>query len=108
MNRPSSSRGLRLLNGLLLVLLALLLTLSGVSLVSYLLQPDAYRFGTEVGSWLYDTRTHYLGGLSAEFLVLTGGLVWSLLARSPSRTLAIRTSVVLLDGAFLLSTTLTA
>jgi hypothetical protein len=105
MSRPSSSRGLKLLNGLLLLLLLLLLTLSGASLVSYLLQPNAYRFGTEVGSWLYDTRTHFLSGLLTELLVLTGGLVWSLLAHSPARALAIRTSAVLLDAAFLLSTT---
>jgi hypothetical protein len=106
MSNASSSRGLKLLNGLLLLLLLLMLTLSSVSLISYLLQPDAYRFGTEVGSWLYDTRTHFLGGLLTELLVLTGGLAWSLLARSPARALAIRASAVLLDTAFLLSTTL--
>lgn len=108
MSVAAPSRGLKLLNGFLLLPLLLLLTLSSASLVSYLLQPDAYRFGTEVGSWLYDTRTHFLGGLLTELLVLTGGLVWSLLARSPTRALAIRTSAVLLDATFILSTTLTA
>jgi len=91
---------------LLLVLLLLLLGLSVSSLADYLLQPETYNFGTEVGGWLYSSRLHYLGGLLAELLVLSGGLVLSFLVRSPKRILGSRLTAVLVEGAFLAGTTL--
>jgi hypothetical protein len=64
------------------------------------------RFGTEVGGWLYRARLHYLGSLLAELLALAGGLVMSLLARSPARVLVIRLVTLLIDGAFIASAAL--
>ena len=102
----SASRGLRAFNVLLLVVLVVLMGLCGVSLADFLLQPESYRFGTEVGGWLHRSREHYVGSLLAELVVLAGGLVMSLLARSPARVLVIRLLTLLIDGIFIVSTTL--
>ena len=37
-----------------------LLLLGGLSVISYLVQPDSYKFGTEVGGILYRSSNHYL------------------------------------------------
>lgn len=103
---PPASPGLRALNVLLMVVLVALMALSGVSLADFLLQPESYRFGTEVGGWIYRSRLHYLGSLLAELLVLSGGLVTSLLTRSPSRTLLVRLFTLLMDGTFIATTAL--
>jgi hypothetical protein len=97
---PTTSRGPRLLNVLLVVVLFLWLGLSAASLADYLLQPESYRFGTEVGGWLYRSRLHYLGGLLVELLVLAAGLVLSFVARGPVRALAIRGLTLLVTGAW--------
>ncbi len=105
-NPPPASRGLRVLNGLLLVVLVALLGLWGLSLADFLLQAQSYHFGTEVGGWPYRSRPHYLGSLAVELLVLAGGLVMSLLARSPARVLLLRLLTLLMDGAFIASAAL--
>jgi hypothetical protein len=100
------SRGLRVLNGLLLVLLVGLMGLCGFSLADVFLHPESYRFGTEVGGWQYRSRMHYLSGLLVELLVLAGGLGMSLLARGPARVLGIRLFTLLIDGTFIASAAL--
>jgi hypothetical protein len=97
----STSRGLRAFNVLLLVALVVMVGLCGVSLADFLLQPESYRFGTEVGGWVYRSRVHYVGSLLAELVVLAGGLVMSILARNPARVLVIRLLSLLIDGAFI-------
>lgn len=107
MSSPAlASRGLRVFNVLLLVVLVVLMGLCGITLAVFLLQPESYRFGTEVGGWLYRSRLHFLGSQLAELLVLAGGLVMSLLARSPARVLVIRLLTVLIDGTFIVGATL--
>ena len=98
MNSPSASRWLGLFNGLLLVLIILLLSLCGTALASYLLHPEEYRFGTEVGGILYRSSLHYSGLLLIELLLLCGGLVLSFLTRTPTRRMWLRLALVLLDS----------
>jgi len=98
-----ASRGLRLVNASLLVLLVLLLGVSLLSLTSYLRHPEEYTFGTEAGGWLYRSARHYLGGLMAEALVLVGGIVLSLLERNPARVLITRLLTLLLEGVLLVA-----
>lgn len=91
---------------LLMVVLVALVVLNGVSLADFFLQPESYRFGTEVGGWMYRSHLHYLGSLLAELLVLSGGLVLSFFTRSPSRTLLVRLTILLMDGTFIATTAL--
>jgi hypothetical protein len=97
MNSPPASRWLRWLNGLLRVLLILLLALCMVSLVSYLLHPEEYRFGTEVGGLRYRSSLHYSGLLILEALLLCCGLVLSFITRTPIRRMWLGMGVVFLD-----------
>ena len=98
MNSPPASRWLRWLNGLLRVLLLLLLALCGATLASYLLHPEEYRFGTEVGGLRYRSSLHYSGFILLEALLLCGGLVLTFVARTPIRQMWLGLGVVLLDA----------
>jgi hypothetical protein len=98
MTSPPASRWLRWLNGLLRVLILLLLGLCVASLASYLLHPEEYRFGTEVGGLLYRSSHHYSGLLLLEALLLAGGLVLSFVTRTPLRRMWLGLGVVLLDS----------
>ena len=62
----------RWLDGLSRGALVVLALVCVASLASYLLAPEQYTFGTEVGGWTYRSRAHYLSPLLAELCVLVG------------------------------------
>ncbi|HEX5750656.1 MAG TPA: hypothetical protein VFZ09_30800 [Archangium sp.] len=98
MSSPPASRWLRWLNGLLQLLIFLLLALCVATLASYLLHPEEYRFGTEVGGLRYRSSLHYSGLLLLEALLLCCGLVLTFVTRTPIRRMWLALGVVLLDG----------
>ncbi|PCK29608.1 hypothetical protein CEX98_21905 [Pseudoalteromonas piscicida] len=51
---------MKLIKLFFLVAAILLLLLGGLSVFSYLVKPDSYKFGTEVGGILYRSSNHYL------------------------------------------------
>ena len=95
---------LRVCNSLLLGALAVLVLIEGSSLVSYLLQPESYRFGTEVGGWAYRSRAHYLSSTLVGLLIALGGGLLSFLSSHVSRTLVLRLLAFLLDIVLLTAT----
>jgi len=57
-------------NKFLGILLAIFLFFHVYELINYLSAPAAYKFGTEVAGWRYDSPIHYLGSLLFELLLI--------------------------------------
>lgn len=63
-----------ILNRLFLALLPAIVVLNMYELISYASTPNAYRFGSEVAGWRYNSESHYLGLLWVELLLALGAM----------------------------------
>ena len=65
------------------------LVLGLLALTDYLSRPEAYRFGTEVGGWLYDSVWVYVGYMMLTVLVSCWGLISIWVSRSVSTKIVV-------------------
>ena len=65
-----------------LAVVALLALMDASDVVSYLLKPEAYHFGTEVGGFRYDSSTRFVGVSVATVAIAVLALLAPRIARS--------------------------
>lgn len=79
----------RILYILALIALAALAALAALTLVEFVMNPGAYRFGSEVAGFRYGSAARYVGVAAVELALAVGAILLSLRLRSPLRRLAV-------------------
>lgn len=85
-----------ILNRLLLALLPAIILLNIYELISYASTPSAYRFGSEVAGWRYNSESHYLGLLWVELLLALGAIAIGISRLGVALTTMLRGTVLAL------------
>jgi hypothetical protein len=82
------------INKFILILFIFVLFFYCYEFIDFILNPEKYRFGSEVDGWRYFSELHYTGSLIVEVLLLLLGVLAGFFIKKQNQILVGRITIV--------------